>query len=285
MPFATGARITLENRGDRAARRRAAGALVPRRLRGRTTRRCPTTCCASTRSGARSARRRRSVRSRTCSCTARVNLDGAENYVALDSRRRGADGRASCSRSTTPHGGWFGEGDDMVFVDGDAWPPSIHGTGTEEIFGGGACPTTRVRRPVPRLPPDRVARTTPGSSAMYRWFVHDPIRFTTEPALDGRARSREQLRERVRVGRVLVPDASRTAVPRAARARRDAAAAVRRLRRGARERLMAAAREADRREPRGQPVAVRPAGPHRRAASTAATTRASSRSCRGTALF
>ena len=36
-------------------------------------------------------------------------------------------------------GGWYGEGDDMVFIDGDTWPPRIHGTGHEEVFGSGAC--------------------------------------------------------------------------------------------------------------------------------------------------
>ncbi len=29
---------------------------------------------------------------------------------------------------------WWGEGDHMIFVDGEEWPPKIHGTGTEEYF-------------------------------------------------------------------------------------------------------------------------------------------------------
>ena len=32
---------------------------------------------------------------------------------------------------------WWGEGDPMIFVDDDKWPPSIHGTGTEETFNDG----------------------------------------------------------------------------------------------------------------------------------------------------
>jgi hypothetical protein len=32
---------------------------------------------------------------------------------------------------------WWGEGDPMVFVDDEVWPPSIHGTGTEETFNDG----------------------------------------------------------------------------------------------------------------------------------------------------
>ncbi len=30
---------------------------------------------------------------------------------------------------------WYGEGDDMFFIDGEKWPPSLHGTGTEEAHG------------------------------------------------------------------------------------------------------------------------------------------------------
>lgn len=29
---------------------------------------------------------------------------------------------------------WWGEGDDMIFIDGEPWPPSIHGTGSEDAF-------------------------------------------------------------------------------------------------------------------------------------------------------
>ena len=31
---------------------------------------------------------------------------------------------------------WYGEGDDMIFVDGEPWPPRLHGTGTEDYFHG-----------------------------------------------------------------------------------------------------------------------------------------------------
>ena len=65
----------------------------------------------------------------------------------------------------------------MVFVDGDAWPPAIHGTGTEEIFGGGACPTREYAGPYHGFhlieSPDWA-----GLVGAYRWFVQDPIRFT-----------------------------------------------------------------------------------------------------------
>ena len=67
------------------------------------------------------------------------NLSGKDNYTILDTK---ADGQLAglllCVDNIA--GGWYGEGDDMIFIDDDNWPPSLHGTGTEEIFGGGACP-------------------------------------------------------------------------------------------------------------------------------------------------
>ena len=29
---------------------------------------------------------------------------------------------------------WYGEGDDMWRIDGEKWPGSLHGTGTEDFF-------------------------------------------------------------------------------------------------------------------------------------------------------
>jgi hypothetical protein len=34
---------------------------------------------------------------------------------------------------------WWGEGDWMIWTDEDAWPPSYHGTGSEEYFNSGWC--------------------------------------------------------------------------------------------------------------------------------------------------
>jgi hypothetical protein len=105
-----------------------------------------------------------------------VNLDGAENYVALEAEGEGHM-VGLVLEIDNPHGGWFGEGDDMVFIDGDVWPPSIHGTGTEEIFGGAASPNLEYASHYAGYhlieEPDYS-----GVTAMYRWFVEDPIRFT-----------------------------------------------------------------------------------------------------------
>ena len=62
-----------------------------------------------------------------------INLDGAGNYVILEAE--GCGHYVGCNLSIHNEvGGWWGEGDDMIFVDGDTWPPSLHGTGSEDYF-------------------------------------------------------------------------------------------------------------------------------------------------------
>jgi D-arabinan exo alpha-(1,3)/(1,5)-arabinofuranosidase (non-reducing end) len=62
-----------------------------------------------------------------------VNLDGARNFVVLDTQ--GTGHYIGCNLSVFHRQGtWWGEGDDMIFIDDDTWPPSFHGTGTEDYF-------------------------------------------------------------------------------------------------------------------------------------------------------
>jgi len=61
------------------------------------------------------------------------NLSGDGNYVILDATGRGH--YIGCNISVTNfHGSWWGEGDDMIFVDGERFPPGIHGTGSEDYL-------------------------------------------------------------------------------------------------------------------------------------------------------
>jgi hypothetical protein len=107
-----------------------------------------------------------------------INLDAAGNYVALDTD--GGPGRMVGLHLQIDNigRGWYGEGDDMVFVDGDAWPPAIHGTGTEEIFGAGACPNEEFTGRYSGVHFVE-SRDHSGLAGMYRWFVRDPIEFTS----------------------------------------------------------------------------------------------------------
>lgn len=67
--------------------------------------------------------------------TDRLNTSGNENFVVLDAKGRGHY-VGCCLHLDTNETGWWGEGDDMFFIDGESWPPSLHGTGTEDYFCG-----------------------------------------------------------------------------------------------------------------------------------------------------
>jgi hypothetical protein len=103
------------------------------------------------------------------------NLDGRGNYTILEAEGRGRLVGLLLAVDNL-HDGWYGEGDDMIFVDGEPWPPRYHGTGTEEIFGGGATPNAEFAGPysgfhLTERPDSR------GKVAMFRWYLRDPVRF------------------------------------------------------------------------------------------------------------
>jgi hypothetical protein len=110
-----------------------------------------------------------------------VNLDGAGNYVILEASGEGH--YVGCHLDIVNRSGvdpgtfdWYGEGDDMIFVDGEAFPPSLHGTGTEDYFGTAWCPTQPYSGPyhgviLPGGP------NWSGEVSLYRYHIEDPIRF------------------------------------------------------------------------------------------------------------
>lgn len=65
---------------------------------------------------------------------AKVNLDGKDNYVWMEAAGRGHFAGVTMSVLENADG-WWGEGDDMFFVDGEKLP-SINGTGSEDYFLG-----------------------------------------------------------------------------------------------------------------------------------------------------
>jgi hypothetical protein len=107
-----------------------------------------------------------------------INATDGQNYLILDAEGAGhvVGLYLTCHNLA---GGWWGEGDDMIRIDGEPWPPSYHGTGTEEIFGGGACPNREYTGPYTGFVAiqEQGANTWRGQNSMYRWFVHEPIRF------------------------------------------------------------------------------------------------------------
>jgi hypothetical protein len=61
------------------------------------------------------------------------HLDASGNYVVLETTGRGH--YVGCNLSVAHfQGSWWGEGDEMIFIDEDTWPPSLHGTGSEDYF-------------------------------------------------------------------------------------------------------------------------------------------------------
>ena len=61
------------------------------------------------------------------------HLDAAGNYVVLETTGMGH--YVGCNLSVAHfQGSWWGEGDEMIFINEDTWPPSLHGTGSEDYF-------------------------------------------------------------------------------------------------------------------------------------------------------
>jgi hypothetical protein len=79
---------------------------------------------------------------------------------------------------------WYGEGDDMFMVDGEPWPGSAHGTGTEDYFNTAWGPDEHYLHPyfgLARVPGvhNRDGRYGYiGRTHCYRFHFEDPIRFT-----------------------------------------------------------------------------------------------------------
>lgn len=72
---------------------------------------------------------------------------------------------------------WYGEGDDMWMVDGEPWPGSLHGTGTEDFFNSSWCPNEIYLHPYfgyARIP-DKFGWM--GRTHCYRFFLEDPVFF------------------------------------------------------------------------------------------------------------
>ncbi len=110
-----------------------------------------------------------------------ANLTGDRNYVILDVEGNGH--YVGCNLNvdvfTRQVNDWYGEGDDMIFIDGEPWPPRLHGTGTEDYFGTAFCPKQEYSAPYHGITVYSGNEAWPwgGKNSMYRFHVEDPIRF------------------------------------------------------------------------------------------------------------
>ena len=106
----------------------------------------------------------------------RKNLSGEGNYVFLEAAGRGHFLGATHAVLQNQDG-WFGEGDDMIFIDGDT-APTINGTGTEDYYNGawgfGDQPFAYPHNGAPCIvDPNRIG----GRYCLYRWHTESPIAF------------------------------------------------------------------------------------------------------------
>jgi hypothetical protein len=106
----------------------------------------------------------------------KINLDGKENYIWMEAAGRGHFAGVTMSVLENQDG-WWGEGDDMFFVDGEKLP-SINGTGSEDYFLGawdfGGKPFAYALFGAPIVG----AEFQGGRWSVYRFHLDSPIPFT-----------------------------------------------------------------------------------------------------------
>ena len=141
-----------------------------------------------------------------------VNPDGKNNYTILEAQGHGH--YVGClfsvySLRRSKDWDWYGEGDDMIFVDGepgvsisqhtaqlknaqsapviaprsesfeganDAWPPTLHGTGTEDYFNTAWCPNQSYSAPYHGIIAGGGLNWT-DPITVYRFHIEDPVVF------------------------------------------------------------------------------------------------------------
>ena len=101
-------------------------------------------------------------------------VEAGKDYVVLETRGKGHYvGTVLAVRTRSP--AWFGEGDEKIYIDGEA-VPSIWGTGTEDYFlsAWGLKTTSTPYFGVPCFDQWGIVG---GHTSAYRWHIQDPIVF------------------------------------------------------------------------------------------------------------
>lgn len=107
------------------------------------------------------------------------NTTGDGNYVLLEAEGKGH--YVGCNLNIhnlrfTRDWNWYGEGDDMIFIDDEPWPPTLHGTGMEDYFNTAWCPTQEQNTPYHGLILAGDSNWS-GKISAYRYHIEDPIMF------------------------------------------------------------------------------------------------------------
>jgi len=111
----------------------------------------------------------------------KCNLDGADNYVILEAQGKGqyvgCNLNIDCFEKQAND--WYGEGDDMIFIDGDP-AGTLYGTGTEDYFNTAFGPAQEYCTPchgITVYSGTEQAKWS-GKNSMYRFHIADPIHFS-----------------------------------------------------------------------------------------------------------
>jgi hypothetical protein len=66
----------------------------------------------------------------------------------------------------------------MIFIEGETWPPSLHGTGTEDYFGcSWGFPSGEYDGPYHGISLGSDVQEHFGKWSLYRWHIEDPVHF------------------------------------------------------------------------------------------------------------
>ena len=105
-----------------------------------------------------------------------INLDGKNNYRFMSATGQGQFiGVILAIQGLSS--GWWGEGDDMFFLDGQTSPPTLNGTGIEDAFGSAWQFAEEFNYPFAGYI-SRGNRDWSGVHVLYRWYLQDPIYFS-----------------------------------------------------------------------------------------------------------
>ncbi len=113
-----------------------------------------------------------------------TNLSGEGNYIIMEAE--GSGQYVGCNlnihslRYPKSDDNWYGEGDEMIYVDddneGQRPHPTIRGTGTEDYFNTAWGPDQKFSSPFFGLVKTGGYMFT-GKHSWYRWHIPDPVRF------------------------------------------------------------------------------------------------------------
>ena len=174
MPFARGARITLENDGD------IKDFLLWYHIEYEQLDKLPANSGrfhAQWRRVAKTPVKPELPKNSQLGADKLTNTTGDDNYVALDAEGRGSYVGLFLTVDNIA-GGWYGEGDDMIFIDGAKWPPAYPGTGHEEIFNSGASPDVEFAGLYTGFYLiENLKSPWGGKNQMYHFYVNDPVVF------------------------------------------------------------------------------------------------------------